>query len=344
MNKKDPSAWTESYKFTRRYLDRLKAEEPERYAARVEDGRARCAASYAEIKSNPDAYKKMLDDKRWYYICNELKKQGMDPVEFFTPHGVVAWVMGWIVLNKICFEKKRMLKLKQKIAIEDWSRRNRPKKGRPPKKTKEEKLEVAKARLARNRDHHINWVLCNQPQPDEAHRAEAKRFQRALWWKRYALDHPEVSKKARLKISEMQPDVAVAVRAKRASYTREKRASDVNFKIGGNIRRRLCEAVHAQGAKKHERTRTLIGCSIPELRAHLERQFKPGMSWENYGYNGWHIDHIIPLASFDLTSAEARKKAAHFTNLQPLWREENQKKSDSVNQDWPCQLAAVAED
>ena len=145
MNKKDPAQWSQGYRFTRRYLDRLKAEEPERYDARVKDGRARCAAYYAGLKSDPNAYKKMLEDKRWYYICNVLKKQGLDKSQLFTPHGVIAWVIGWIVLEKIRSEKQRILKLKQRIAIEDWYCKNRIKKCRPPKKTKEEKLKVVKA-------------------------------------------------------------------------------------------------------------------------------------------------------------------------------------------------------
>lgn len=59
---------------------------------------------------------------------------------------------------------------------------------------------------------------------------------------------------------------------------------------------------------------------------HLERQFTPGMSWTNYG--DWHIDHIKPLASFDLTDRVQLLVACHFTNLQPLWAEENLKKGD----------------
>lgn len=71
-----------------------------------------------------------------------------------------------------------------------------------------------------------------------------------------------------------------------------------------------------------------IGCSLEELKQHLEKQFKPGMTWENYGK--WHVDHIQPLSSFNLQDDKEIKKACHFTNLQPLWARENLQKSNKV--------------
>ena len=59
---------------------------------------------------------------------------------------------------------------------------------------------------------------------------------------------------------------------------------------------------------------------------HLEAQFKPGMTWDNYGLKGWHVDHIRPCASFDLRDPEQQRRCFHYTNLQPLWAEENLKK------------------
>ena len=77
---------------------------------------------------------------------------------------------------------------------------------------------------------------------------------------------------------------------------------------------------------KSDRTEKLIGITIKELKTYLESQFKTGMTWENYGFYGWHIDHTIPLSSFDLKNPEEQKKAFHYTNLQPLWAKDNLRK------------------
>ena len=65
------------------------------------------------------------------------------------------------------------------------------------------------------------------------------------------------------------------------------------------------------------------GCDISFLKNYLEQKFQVGMTWDNYGINGWHIDHIVPLISFDLTSVAEIRKACHYTNLQPLWARDN---------------------
>jgi hypothetical protein len=106
------------------------------------------------------------------------------------------------------------------------------------------------------------------------------------------------------------------------------RATDINFRLKESLRARLRRAIHG-GWKSGSAVRDL-GCTIDELKAHLESQFEPGMSWDNWAFDGWHIDHIVPLASFDLTDRAQFKKACHYTNLQPLWAEENMKKGASV--------------
>lgn len=85
------------------------------------------------------------------------------------------------------------------------------------------------------------------------------------------------------------------------------------------VRNRLSKAL--AGQTKLGLTKRWLGCTPAELVAHLEAQFQPGMSWENRGE--WHVDHIRPLASFDLSDPEQRATACHYTNLQPLWAADN---------------------
>ena len=112
------------------------------------------------------------------------------------------------------------------------------------------------------------------------------------------------------------------------AYTRKRLKVDPEYRLIHRMRRRVLKAVTAECAFKSGKTAELLGCSGSELRAYLESLFKPGMSWENYGYYGWHVDHIRPCASFDLTDPEEQKKCFHFSNLQPLWMHENRLKSD----------------
>ena len=74
----------------------------------------------------------------------------------------------------------------------------------------------------------------------------------------------------------------------------------------------------------------LIGCSFDYLKNHLECQFDDEMSWCNWGMKGWHIDHIIPCASFDLTNPEEQQICFHYSNLQPLWARDNMSKGSKV--------------
>lgn len=98
--------------------------------------------------------------------------------------------------------------------------------------------------------------------------------------------------------------------------------TNIHFKILYNSRIRIWEALNK--TKKSKRTLELVGCSLDELKQHLEKQFKIGMDWNNYG--AWHIDHIQPCASFDLSKPEEQNKCFHYTNLQPLWAKENMSK------------------
>ena len=111
-------------------------------------------------------------------------------------------------------------------------------------------------------------------------------------------------------------------------YEKNKRQNDILYRITGSLRSRLNQAI--KNNKKHGTTKELIGCSIEFLKEYLSKLFQQGMNWENYGKDGWHIDHIIPCASFDLTDPQQQKKCFHYTNLQPLWATDNIRKSNKI--------------
>jgi hypothetical protein len=111
-------------------------------------------------------------------------------------------------------------------------------------------------------------------------------------------------------------------------YTKDKYQNNINYKITHLLRTRINLALKRNTKFGH--TLELLGCSIYFLKKHLESKFTEGMSWDNYGkgINGkgmqeWHIDHIRPCASFDLSKPEEQRKCFHYSNLQPLWAIDN---------------------
>lgn len=120
---------------------------------------------------------------------------------------------------------------------------------------------------------------------------------------------------------------------KRCTYEREKEKRQnnpryrLNRSISSGIRRSL------KDGKKGKHWEDLVNYSLDDLTKHLESQFKDGMTWENYGFYGWHIDHIKPKSAFDFLTFndEEFQECWGINNLQPLWREDNLKKGDKYN-------------
>lgn len=109
-------------------------------------------------------------------------------------------------------------------------------------------------------------------------------------------------------------------RTKLAAYKLKRKQESVQYKIGCYLRTRIYQALQRNRSGSAIKD---LGCTLPELKLYLESKWKPGMTWENHSPKGWHIDHIIPLSSFDLTSREQFLKACHYSNLQPLWADDN---------------------
>lgn len=104
-------------------------------------------------------------------------------------------------------------------------------------------------------------------------------------------------------------------------WKNKKYKEDTLFKLETNIRSRIKSGL--KGILKESSTSEYLGCTFKEAKQHLECKFKTGMNWSTYGFRGWHVDHIIPIAKFDLREESQRKKAFHYTNLQPLWWRDN---------------------
>jgi hypothetical protein len=104
----------------------------------------------------------------------------------------------------------------------------------------------------------------------------------------------------------------------------EKYHSDPIFKLKTNFRNRIRKVIH----RKSIPSNFILGCTWDVFKNHIEQQFQPGMTWDNHSQFGWHLDHIIPLAS--AKTEDELYKLNHYTNLQPLWWRDNLSKSDKI--------------
>lgn len=107
---------------------------------------------------------------------------------------------------------------------------------------------------------------------------------------------------------------------RRNCQIRYKYATNTEYRLKHIIRVMVSRTCKALKTTKRNKSLKYIGCTIDELKLYIESKFKPGMSWDNYGLHGWHLDHIKPLCSF---TADEMLIANHYTNLQPLWSIEN---------------------
>lgn len=109
---------------------------------------------------------------------------------------------------------------------------------------------------------------------------------------------------------------------KSCERNKQRRKIDPVFVLIRRERVRVYDAL--KGIRKSAKTETLLGCSYQCFREYIESKFCDGMTWQNIGL--WHIDHIRPLCSFDLSDPEQQKQAFNYTNQQPLWSRDNLKK------------------
>ena len=110
-----------------------------------------------------------------------------------------------------------------------------------------------------------------------------------------------------------------------------KKLSTIRGRLTSNIRSLI--GFSLRGNKKNRHWETLVGYTLEQLKKHIEKQFKQGMTWKNYGRNGWHIDHKIPISRFNFSQPEHLdfKKCWTLKNLQPLWAKENTSKGNKID-------------
>lgn len=111
-------------------------------------------------------------------------------------------------------------------------------------------------------------------------------------------------------------------------YAKKARAKPLN-RAKANMSKRFRDALRKYRTTHKDSMSAMIGCTWAHFDAWITRQFKRGMTWANYG-SLWHIDHIEPLASFDVRDRDDMRRAWHYTNLRPLTAEENMAKSDTI--------------
>ena len=158
-----------------------------------------------------------------------------------------------------------------------------------------------------------NWYIKNREKElaksKISSKSEKAKQYRKIQWKKYKhILGPLANKRRRTEEAKVK-----------ARLQRKRWLSIPQNKIAQTLRGRIRVAL--KGIAKLKSSEELTGCSFEQLKIHIEKQFKDGMTWNNYGK--WHIDHIKPCVSFDLTKQEEQEKCFHYTNLQPLWADEN---------------------
>jgi hypothetical protein len=107
-----------------------------------------------------------------------------------------------------------------------------------------------------------------------------------------------------------------------------KKKTNINFMLACTLRNEIYNAV--KKSKKIYKMKEVLGCSLDFLKQHIESQFTEGMTWENHGRFGWHIDQVLPCKSFDLSDSEQQKRCFNWSNLQPLWWYDNISKGAKI--------------
>lgn len=111
-------------------------------------------------------------------------------------------------------------------------------------------------------------------------------------------------------------------------YQKERTKNDPIYRLINRIRSNINGSFKRRGYTKKSKTYKILGCDYIFFKEYIESKFTEGMTFDNAGNNGWHLDHIIPLAS--AKTEEDVYKLCHYTNFQPLWKDDNIKKCAKI--------------
>jgi hypothetical protein len=161
---------------------------------------------------------------------------------------------------------------------------------------------------------------------------ETNRDEILLKLKIWRENNPEKRKEYYQKNIDKEKNYSIEYRKNNKEYYRIyqniRYSNDDLYKLRKLITSRISKKINKINEDNTQKTIEILGCSISFLKTFIETQFKDGMSWENHGLFGWHIDHKIPLSS--AKNSLELEKLCHYTNLQPLWAEENISKRDKI--------------
>tara|TARA_Y100001963_G_scaffold9555_1_gene12267 strand:- start:4711 stop:5598 length:888 start_codon:yes stop_codon:yes gene_type:complete len=223
---------------------------------------------------------------------------------------------------------------------QDKFKKVKERKNKVNKKIYHEKYKHDPEHKERQRKYQREYWKNASPEAKEKHKNKCRKWQRAnpkkvkAWLKAWKEKNPE--KIAEYSNNYDRNEYYRKNAEKIKKDRRDRYHSDPAFKMIIVQRNRIKRFLAMTNIKQLSKTDELLGCSPQELIDHLKSQFKPGMTLENHGKGKgkWNVDHIIPLdffkKNFDLTDLEVQKKAFHYTNLQPMWGDENIIKSNKL--------------
>jgi hypothetical protein len=139
----------------------------------------------------------------------------------------------------------------------------------------------------------------------------------------------EYKKNNKEKLQKWRIDNADKIREQKRIWSNKKASTDVTYRLKRNIRTRIRCALKPTNAYKVDKSEKLLGCSIDYFKKYFSSLFTDGMNWDKFMSADIEIDHIKPCAKFDLTQESEQRSCFHYTNLQPLWWQDNNKKGAS---------------